>query len=107
MPFALLCKIAPDVINELKALRGTHLAYIQQHADEILFGGPARSDNGLPETMIIILKTDDRSHAQAFIDQEPYNASGKIFSRVDVKVWSQVIPESAPGVLASAIGADR
>ena len=53
--------------------------------------------------MIIVLLTDDRSEAEAFIHAEPYTASGKVFANVDVRPWSQVVPEVKPGALDQAI----
>jgi len=91
----------------LKALRADHLSYIQNHIAKILFGGPARGDGGVPQEMIIILRTDDRSEAEAFIRQEPYTVSTKVFSEILIRPWSQIVPEVAPGALKQAIDAER
>jgi uncharacterized protein len=103
MSHVLVCEIGADALPHLKALRLSHLEYIAAHQGDILFGGPARQPDGTPETMIIVLKTDDIEAAAAFIAAEPYNASGKVFASVTIRAWSQVMPELAPGALTAAI----
>lgn len=107
MPFALNCKLRADAMPTLMALRADHLSYINDHSGEILFGGPARSDDGVPQEMIIIVRTDNRVDAEAFIHAEPYTASGKVFWEILIRPWSQVIPETSPGALEQAIAAER
>ncbi|TPG16448.1 YciI family protein [Sphingomonas koreensis] len=107
MPVALNCRLRADAMPTLTALRGDHLAYIRAHLEEILFGGPARDAGGVPEEMIIVLHTDDRARAEAFIAAEPYSASGRVFENVKVRIWSQVVPEPQPGALEAAIAAER
>ena len=103
MPVALTCELRTDALPTLTRLRGRHLAYIREHLADILFGGPARSPEGIPEEMIIVLRTDDLDTARNFIDHEPYNASGQVFQRVRIRPWSQVVPETQPGALDDAI----
>lgn len=69
----------------LIALRGEHLAYIERHLPEILFGGPALDGAGTPQEMIIVLHTDVRAEAEAFIRFEPYNASTEVFDHLAVR----------------------
>jgi uncharacterized protein YciI len=107
MPFALNCKLSADAMPTLLALRADHLAYIQHHMDQILVGGPARGEDGVPQEMIIILRTDHRHEAEGFIYGEPYTASGKVFGEIQIRRWSQVLPEPSPGALANAINAER
>jgi uncharacterized protein YciI len=107
MPFALTCKLRPDAMPTLMALRGAHLDYIRARLSDILFGGPARGPDGTPQEMIIVLRTEDRDQADAFIHAEPYTASGKVFATIEVRPWSQVVPEAAPGALDAAISAER
>jgi uncharacterized protein len=102
----LTCEIAEDALPHLKALRLRHLEYIAQHRDLILFGGPARRADGMPETMVIVLATDDRAAADAFVASEPYAASGVVFASIAIRPWSQVIPEPHPGALADDIAGE-
>ena len=97
MPVALTCELRADALPTLTRLRGHHLTYIREHLADILFGGPARSPEGIPEEMIIVLRTDDLDTARNFVDHEPYNASGRVFQRVRIRPWSQVVPETGPG----------
>jgi hypothetical protein len=107
MSHVILCEIRQGALPALKALRLRHLEYVAVKRSEILFGGPARAADGTPETMIIVVATDDRAAAEAFIAAEPYNASGQVFASVTVRPWSQVIPELAEGALESAIAGER
>ncbi len=107
MPHAITCEIIPEAVSKLKQLRLKHLEYIHAHQGEILFGGPTRSGNNAPETMIIVVKTDDRASAESFIAGEPYNASGEVFAQVKVRPWSQVIPPLSEHALDDAIASER
>jgi uncharacterized protein len=102
----LTCEIAEGALPHLKALRLRHLEYIAQHRDLIIFGGPARDADGVPETMVIVLATPDRAVAEAFVAAEPYAASGVVFASINVRPWSQVIPEPHPGALADDIAGE-
>jgi uncharacterized protein len=102
----LTCEIAKGALPHLKAFRLRHLEYIAQHREIIMFGGPARDVDGMPETMVIVLATPDRAVADAFIAAEPYAASGVVFASINVRPWSQVIPEPHPGALADDIAAE-
>jgi uncharacterized protein YciI len=106
MPVVLTCEIQAGALPKLKELRAKHLQYISDHEDEILFGGPARADNGAPETMIIVLKTSEHADAERFIKNEPYTSSHAVFTSVSIRSWSQVIPEVTPGALARAISGE-
>ena len=107
MPHALQCKIKEDASSALHELRLAHLEYIAAHQGEILFGGPTRDESGGPETMIIVLKTDDRATAESFIAAEPYNHSGRVFREVAVRRWAQVVPPLSPTALEEAIAGER
>jgi uncharacterized protein YciI len=107
MPFVLNCRLRADAMPTLTELRGDHLAFIRSHLEEIMFGGPARSSEGTLEEMIIVLRTDDRERAEAFIGAEPYAASGRVFESVQLRPWSQVAPEPRPGALDAAIASER
>jgi len=101
--FAILAAVDQRRMEVLKRLRADHYRYLLAHQERLVFGGPARSpETGLPETMIIIVEVDAQSDAEAFIAAEPYNQHG-CFSRVDVRPWSQVMPEAEPGALARVV----
>jgi uncharacterized protein YciI len=106
MSYALLCTIDPSKLDLFARLRADHYAFLIENRDKILFGGPARvAEGSRPETMIIILRTDSRDEAEAFLASEPYNRAGG-FSHVGMGPWSQVIP-AAPGALERTLSEER
>ncbi len=106
MTHMITCEVRPDALPQLKTLRLRHLQYIDKHRDSILFGGPARGEDGMPQTMIIVLKTDNADEAEGFIKSEPYTVSGKVFSSVIVRKWLQVMPDTSPNALKEAIASE-
>lgn len=57
--------------------------------------------------MILFTHFTDKKQAEDFIRQEPYTASGQVFDSVDVRPWSQVLPESEVGSLEKEIELER
>jgi len=106
MKAALICTLGPDVEARRLALRASHLAYIAKHRSRILFGGPTLSAEGRPERMLIILDVPDLAAAHAFVAAEPYSANG-VFAQVEVRAWSQVLPEAETGALDHALAIER
>ena len=101
MHAALICTLGPDVESLRLELRASHLEYIASKRTNILFGGPTLSAEGHPERMLIILAVPDLDAAHAFVAGEPYSAHG-VFETVEVRAWSQVLPELEPGALDRA-----
>jgi uncharacterized protein YciI len=101
MHAALICTLGPDVEARRLELRASHLEYIASQRASILFGGPTLSAEGRPERMLIILTVPDLAAAHAFVAAEPYSAHG-VFETVEVRAWSQVLPEVEPGALERA-----
>lgn len=106
MHAALICTLGPDVEARRLELRASHLGYIAKHRHRILFGGPTLSAQGRPERMLIVLDVPDLAAAHAFVAAEPYSANG-VFEHVEVRAWSQVLPEAEPGALDRALAAER
>jgi uncharacterized protein YciI len=100
------CALRPASGEARAALRLEHLRYMQAHAPRIVAGGPMLGDDGAPTAMVLMTNFATRAEAQAFIDAEPYAASGRVFLTTEVHPWSQVLPETAPGALACAIAAE-
>jgi uncharacterized protein YciI len=107
MSMMITCAIADGALPMLQALRLRHLRYIEAHKDMIRIGGPTRAEDGSPQTMVIVLATDDPGEAERFIAAEPYNASRAVFASVVIRSWSQVLPEEPAGALAAAIEAQE
>ena len=98
--YACLCTIDAEKLDLFGALRGEHYAFLIAQQHRIRFGGPARvAEGGRPETMIIIVEASDQADAESWIASEPYNVHAG-FSTVLVRPWSQVLPETEPGLLA-------
>jgi len=106
MKAALICTLGPDVEARRLELRASHLGYVAQHRSSIVFGGPTLSAEGRPERMLIILDVPDLAAAHAFVAAEPYSANG-VFEQVEVRAWSQVLPEAEPGALERALALQR
>ncbi len=104
--FVLLCTVDHAKDRERAARRGDHLAYLARWKDRIAFGGPLLGDDGRPDTMMIAFHAEKRDDVAAFISVEPYTAHG-VFSNVEIRAWSQVLPEATPGALDAAIAAER
>ncbi len=101
--FAILAQVDQSQMEALQRIRPEHYRYLLAHQGQIVFGGPTRTpETGLAETMIIIIDVEDEAAAQTFIQNEPYNHNG-CFKHVDVRAWSQVLPEAQPGALARTV----
>jgi uncharacterized protein YciI len=97
--YACLCTIDEAKLDLLSKLRADHYAFLVAEQHRIHFGGPARiTEGGRPETMIMIVEAANLADAEAWIAGEPYTAQGG-FKVVAVRPWSQVIPETEPGLL--------
>jgi uncharacterized protein YciI len=97
--YACLCTIDENKLDLFGRMRADHYGFLVAQQKRIHFGGPARvAEGGRPETMIIIVEANDQADAEAWIAHEPYNANGG-FKAVAVRPWSQVIPETEPGLL--------
>lgn len=105
--FLLQCQIDPDKLDVLAAGRAEHYEFLIAHRADIVFGGPARSAaGGPPEEMVIVIDVADIDAARAFLAAEPYYRHGA-FTRVSVRPWTQVIPESNAGDLQRTLDGER
>ena len=101
--FAIFAQVDQSRMDALQRIRPEHYRYLLAHQGQIVFGGPTRTPGtGAAETMVIVVEAGDEAEARAFIENEPYNRNG-CFRQVDVRAWSQVLPESEPGALARTV----
>jgi len=107
MKHVILCTVRDDSDRARQELRLEHLAHVKAHEASIVAGGPALTEVNTPWMMILFTQFTDRAEAEAFIRKEPYTASGRVFASVDVRAWSQVLPEPEPGSLAREIDRER
>ena len=103
MPFAVILTFGHDADAAIQRLRHAHLTYIRDTLDQILVGGSVRDDDGTLDEDIIILRTDDRAAAEAWVSAEPFAASGEVFTGVTIRPWSQVVPPTTADALDQAI----
>lgn len=106
MAAALFCHVDPTREADRLRLRAEHLAYIIAHRHLILAGGPTLTEQGTPQTMVLLLDVPTVAAAEAFIRSEPYTANG-VFSKVEVHAWARVLPETHSGALEDALASER
>jgi len=105
--FAIFCRLRSDSQAARVALRLSHLEYIRDHREQILFGGPTLGPEDSPETMVIVIKADGLSGAEQLIAAEPYTASQAVFESIEIRPWVQILPELTAGALAQQIAGER
>lgn len=87
MPYLIRTVDKPDSLALRLATRAEHLAYLKQHTARLLAAGALLEDDGSGGSGgVIILDTDDRATAEAFIANDPFTRAG-LFERVEVTRW--------------------
>jgi uncharacterized protein YciI len=87
MPYAIQTTDKPDSLELRTSLRAEHLAYLTSNQGRILAGGALVDDDGKGGSGgIIILDTDERTEAEAFIAEDPFTKGG-LFESVTVTRW--------------------
>ncbi len=87
MPYAIQTKDKPDHGNLRAELRDAHLAFLNANLDKLLAAGGLMDDDGTGgHGGILIVDTDDRAEAEAFIADDPFTKAG-LFERVTVTRW--------------------
>ena len=87
MPYAIITR---DKLNSLQLrndTRAEHLEYLTKHQDKLLAGGAQVDDAGQGGYGgILIVDTEDRAEAEAFIRDDPFTKVG-LFSGIEVVRW--------------------
>ena len=87
MPYAIITIDKPDSLQLRNRHRATHLDYLMQHRNQLLAAGAKTDDQGQGGYGgIIIVDTDDRAEAEAFIANDPFTKAG-LFSSIEVVRW--------------------
>ena len=87
MPFAILTHDKPNSLALRNEHRAIHLDYLTEHQDKLLAAGAKADENGEGGYGgIIIVDTDDRDEAEAFIRNDPFAKVG-LFSSIEVVRW--------------------
>ena len=105
MAFAIVATLRKDSGQARAELRRSHLRYVSQNKEHIVAGGPTLREGELI-SMIILTRFKERALAEAFMRDEPYAASGRVFSTVEILDWFQVLPEENPGQLEALADAE-
>jgi uncharacterized protein YciI len=87
VPYAVITTDRPNSLDIRTAHRAAHLQYLTAHQDKLLAGGAKLDDLGDGGYGgLIIIDTDDRAEAEAFINDDPFTKAG-LFSGIEVVRW--------------------
>ena len=87
MPYMIKTTDKPGTAALRTELRPAHLAYLKQHQSLILAAGAMLDDDGVSGTGgLILVDTDDRAVAEAFIDNDPFTR-GQLLAATEVVRW--------------------
>jgi uncharacterized protein YciI len=87
MPYAIITKDRADAGDLRQRLRAEHLAYLDAHKHKLLAAGAQIEDDGTGGFGgILLVDTDDRAEAEAFIEADPFARAG-LFDSVKVVRW--------------------
>jgi uncharacterized protein YciI len=87
MPYAIITRDKPNHLHLRNETRGPHLEYLTEHKDKLLAAGAQTDDDGQGGYGgIIIVDTESRAEAEAFIQNDPFTKAG-LFSSIEVVRW--------------------
>jgi len=87
MPYAIITQDKPNQLELRNAVRAEHLDYLVANQHKLLAGGAVIDDDGTGgHGGIIIVDTDDRAEAEAFIANDPFTKAG-LFEHTTVSRW--------------------
>ena len=87
MPYACITFDKPNSLQLRTELRDVHLAYLEENKHRLLAAGAKCDDEGQGGYGgIIIVDTEDRAEAEAFIQNDPF-AKGGLFAGIEVVRW--------------------
>jgi len=83
----------PDALRIREAQTDNHMAFLAEHADQIVVAGPLREEpEAAPIGAMWIVEAPDREAAEALLDEDPFWIHGLRRSR-SVLQWSRVVPD--------------
>ena len=87
MPYAIITRDKPNSLQLRNDTRQPHIEYLTAHKDKLLAAGAQVDDQGQGGYGgIIIVDTEDRAEAEAFIQNDPFTKAG-LFSGIEVVRW--------------------
>lgn len=89
MAYPILTTDKPDSLELRTKTREKHIEYLTAHVDKLLAAGALVGDDGSGGSGgILIVDTDDRKEAKAFIAGDPFTKGG-LFEKVTVSRWTK------------------
>ncbi len=87
MPYVVLTRDKPNSLDLRTEVRGVHIEYLEANKPKLLAAGAMTEDDGTGgHGGVIIVDTDDRAEAEAFIENDPFTKAG-LFESVTVSRW--------------------
>lgn len=102
----ILCNDEPGKGELRRRLRVAHLEYLLPRQGAIKFGAPLLSDNGDTVGSLLVVECENRSDADKFIADDPYNTEG-LYETITIQPCKQIFPESRPGRIKSLLEHER
>ncbi|AZV38544.1 hypothetical protein CFR75_00305 [Komagataeibacter xylinus] len=89
MLFAIICTDRPTGLETRKATREQHLAYLEQHRQHLVQGGPLLDAENRPCGSLLVVDVADRAAAEGFAAADPY-AKVDLFESVVIRPFRSV-----------------
>ncbi len=88
MPFAIITCDKPGHSEVRDAHQAAHKRYLDSHCGSFLLAAGAMLDDGgtAAHGGVLIIETDDREVAEAFVRDDPFSAAG-LFESVTITRW--------------------
>ncbi|MDH5579406.1 MAG: YciI family protein [Betaproteobacteria bacterium] len=87
MPYAIMTTDKPDGAELRAKVRDTHIQYLTANMGKLLAAGALTADDGTGgHGGVLIVDTEDRKEAEAFIANDPFTKAG-LFEKVTVSRW--------------------
>jgi uncharacterized protein len=87
LPYAIITRDKPNSLHLRNEARAEHLEYLTKHQAKLLAAGAQVDDDGQGGYGgIILVDTDDRAEAEAFIQDDPFTKAG-LFCGIEVVRW--------------------
>ena len=87
MPYAIITVDKPNSLGLRNQTRVEHLAYLDANKDKLLAAGAKIDDDGEGGYGgVILVDTEDRAEAEAFIQNDPFTKAG-LFAGIEVVRW--------------------
>jgi uncharacterized protein YciI len=87
MPYAIITQDKPNHLHLRNQTRAAHLDYLDRNKGKLLAAGAITDDGGEGGYGgILIVDTEDRAEAEAFIREDPFTKAG-LFAGITVVRW--------------------